>query len=423
VPDEPVDLDDVDLAARSRHGIRHAARGRARPPGGEARHLAGSAAGRILIGAVVAIAVATLIGLVALWPRGSTVPQSAAATSAATTSARVDRIVDFRCPGPAAQRCRWLIADVDGTSTTLTLGPVTVAADVRPGDRIRVLKVVVPAGAEGLDKVEPYAFVGVDRHRSVVALALALAALALVALRGRGLLAVIGVGLSLLLLTTFVVPALLAGRPAILVALVGSLAVMFVTLVLTNGVGAQTLAAALGVSATLLLTSLLAVLASNLASLDGKVSELSTTLSAQTPGLSLQGVVIAGMVIGALGVLADTAVTQASAVMALRRANPLLHARELYRSALTVGRDHLSATIHTLVLAYAGASLPLLLVLNAIHSTVTDSLNYQDTAEPIVATVIGCAGLIAAVPFTTLLAALLISRVPATSLPQVHHAH
>jgi uncharacterized membrane protein len=101
----------------------------------------------------------------------------------------------------------------------------------------------------------------------------------------NGLLAMIGVGLSLLVLTTFVVPALLAGRPAILVALVGSLAVMFVTLVLTNGVGAQTLAAALGIAATLLLTSVLAILASNLAALDGKASELSSTLSAQTPGL------------------------------------------------------------------------------------------------------------------------------------------
>ncbi|MGH2941954.1 MAG: YibE/F family protein [Solirubrobacteraceae bacterium] len=279
-------------------------------------------------------------------------------------------------------------------------------------------------GTEGLDEVEPYAFVGVDRRRSIVMLAIALAGLALLALRWRGLLAVVGVGLSLLLLTTFVVPALLTGRPAILVALVGSLAVMFVTLVLTNGIGAQTLAAALGIAATLLLTSVLAVLASNLAALDGKADELSSTLITQSPALSLQGVVVAGIVIGALGVLADTAVTQASAVMALRRANPRLHAFELYRSALMVGRDHLSATIHTLVLAYAGATLPLLLVLDATGATLTDSVNYQDTAEPIVATVVGCTGLIAAVPLTTLLAALLISRVPIRSLPHGHgHAH
>lgn len=221
---------------------RLARRRRRRSRVGEARHLAGSAAGRVLIGAVISIAVATMIGLVALWPQGGP-RQPAAGASAPTTSARVDRIVDVRCPGPAMQRCRRLIVDIGGKRVPLTLGPVTVASDVHPGDRIRVLKVVLAPGTDDLGTVEPYTFVGVDRHRSVVLLAIVLAALALVALRWRGLLAVIGVGLSLVLLTTFVVPALLAGKPAILVALVGSLAVMFVTLVLTNGVGAQTLAA------------------------------------------------------------------------------------------------------------------------------------------------------------------------------------
>lgn len=395
-----------------------------RPAAGrEARHLAGSPAGRLLIGAVVAIAVATLVGLIALWPHGDTL--SGPVTGATPTlPASVDRVIELRCPGPAGQRCRQLIVDVDGSSTPLSVGPVGTAPDVRVGDSIRVSKIAVPAGTPGFEQAEPYVFAGIDRHRSVVWLAIALGVLALLALRWRGLLAVVGVALSLLLLTMFVVPALLAGSPAILVALIGSLAVMFVTLVLTNGVGAQTLSAALGISATLLLTSGLALFASNLAHLDGKVSEVSGTLLAGNPSLSLQGVVIAGMVIGALGVLADTAVTQASAVMALRRANPLLHAGELYRSALTVGRDHLSATIHTLVLAYAGASLPLLLVLNATQSNVVDALNFQDTAEPIIATVIGCAGLIAAVPLTTALSALLISRVPVASLPHGHsHAH
>lgn len=421
--DEPSNRDGDGRRAPVGPGAPTSSRAARRTAVGEARHLAASGAGKVLIGSVIAIALGTLIGLIALWPHDRDAPQSSS-TSAPTIAAEVQRVVDSRCPGPAKQTCRQLIVDVDGRSETLSLGPVATASGVRPGEQIRVSKIDLPSGTPGLERVEPYTFAGIDRHRSVVLLALALAALALVALRWRGLLAVIGVGLSVLLLTTFVVPALLAGRPAILVALIGSLAVMFVTLVLTNGVGAQTLAAALGISATLLLTSVLAMLASNFATLDGKVSEVSGALTVDNPDLSLQGIVIAGMVIGALGVLADTAVTQASAVMALRRANPRLHARALYRSALTVGRDHLSATIHTLVLAYAGASLPLLLLLNATQTKVTDSLNYQDTAEPIVATVIGCAGLIAAVPLTTGLSALLISRVPAGSLPHGHsHGH
>ena len=148
-------------------------------------------------------------------------------------------------------------------------------------------------------------------------------------------------------------------------------------------------------------------------------------MTQQAAGVSLTGVVLAGMVVGALGVLADTAVTQASAVMALRRANPALDARALYRAASAVGRDHLSATIHTLVLAYVGASLPLLLLLRSSGSSATDALAGQDLAEPIAATLVGCAALVAAVPVTTALAALLTARVPPAALGDAHagHAH
>jgi uncharacterized membrane protein len=129
------------------------------------------------------------------------------------------------------------------------------------------------------------------------------------------------------------------------------------------------------------------------------------------------------MIIGALGVLADTAVTQASAVMALRRANPATTAAGLYHGAFAVGRDHLSATIHTLVLAYAGASLPLLLAIRASGLSFADAVNSETIAEPIVATVIGCAALIAAVPLTTGLASLLVSRLPPQALGHGHAHH
>ncbi|MBN1530361.1 MAG: YibE/F family protein, partial [Thermoleophilaceae bacterium] len=142
---------------------------------------------------------------------------------------------------------------------------------------------------------------------------------------------------------------------------------------------------------------------------------------ARSDTLSIQGVILAAMLIGALGVLADTAVTQASAVMALRRAAPALDVRRLYREAFVVGRDHLTATIHTLVLAYAGASLPLLLVLRSSGTPTGDALNGQSVAEPIVATLVGCFALIAAVPLTTALAAALVARIPAETLPDAHH--
>jgi uncharacterized membrane protein len=129
------------------------------------------------------------------------------------------------------------------------------------------------------------------------------------------------------------------------------------------------------------------------------------------------------MVVGALGVLADNGVTQASAVLALRRANPLLSAMRLYREAFSVGRDHLVAMIHTLVLAYVGAALPLILVLSGANVGLTDAVNSQDVAEAIVTTLVGAIALLASVPLTTGLAAVLVARVPTGALGTDAHGH
>lgn len=194
---------------------------------------------------------------------------------------------------------------------------------------------------------------------------------------------------------------------------------MFITVGLTYGVTPQSAAATL----SLVLAATVGTLAVHAARLDGRSSDLATVLSQVNGRLSLQGIVLAGLVLGALGVLADMAVTQASAVMALRRSNPLLGARRLYQEGFAVGRDHVVATTHTLVLAYAGATLPLLLVLQSARVGTVDGLNVQDLAEPIVATLVGAMALLVSVPLTTGLAALVVSRLPATALPVAGHAH
>jgi uncharacterized membrane protein len=129
------------------------------------------------------------------------------------------------------------------------------------------------------------------------------------------------------------------------------------------------------------------------------------------------------LVLGALGVLADMAVTQASAVMALRRAKPELRTRELFHAAFGVGRDHLVATTHTLVLAYVGATLPLLLALQAAGVNMTDAVNADDVAGPIVATLVGATALLISVPLTTLLASVLVAHIPEQALPDAQDAH
>jgi uncharacterized membrane protein len=220
----------------------------------------------------------------------------------------------------------------------------------------------------------------------------------------------------------FLVPAILDGRPLVLTALVGALAVMVVTILLSHGAGLKSLAAMLGTAGALLLTTLLAVIAVRGADVTGLSSDQATLLLAGIEGqISLQGLVVAGVVIGALGVLDDVTVSQASTVLALRRANPALGFRRLLGEALAVGRDHLGATINTLVLAYAGAALPVLLIFNTAGTPFADAVGREPVAEQIVAMLVGSIGLIAAVPLTTAVAALLASRLPPAAVPDERH--
>ena len=133
-------------------------------------------------------------------------------------------------------------------------------------------------------------------------------------------------------------------------------------------------------------------------------------MQANAGAVSLEGLVLAGIVIGALGVLDDVTVSQASAVMALQRANPAQGFGQLYRGGLTVGRDHVAATVNTLVLAYVGASLPLLLVLSTLGTSWTDGIGTEPVATEIVRGLAGSLGIIAAVPLTTLIACWAVPR-------------
>jgi uncharacterized membrane protein len=392
------------------------------PLGGRELHnLVRTPAGRILVGAVGAIALLTVIGVFALWPRGEDATPSGVAS--ATIPATVQQVIDEPCSPGAAEVCRRIVVEVEGREVTLGLNLTRIAPAVEVGDSVRVTRPGGPDARPASGRTIPYEFAGVDRRTPLLWIALVVAVLAAALLRWRGVLAVAGAGLSLAVLIWFLVPAILSGSPALLVGLVASLAVMFVTLVLTNGLGAQTLAAALGVSATLAVTCLLGWLTIDLVQLGTSADLELHTLSARDSSLSLPGITLAALLVGALGVLADTAVTQASAVMALRRANAGYDRGRLYREAFTIGRDHLSATIHTLVLAYAGASLPLLLVLHASGVTTTDAINNEAIAGPIVATAVGCLALILAVPLATALASLLVASLPRDTLGDGHSHH
>ena len=179
----------------------------------------------------------------------------------------------------------------------------------------------------------------------------------------------------------------------------------------------------LGTAASLLLAAGLAAAFARIAHLSGFSSDESVYLGATQTQLSLQGLLIAGMVIGALGVLVDLTVSQASTVIALRRANRSLGFSGLFRGALEVGHDHIAATVNTLVFAYAGAALPVLLIFAIGGTSFADAVNGEAVAEQVVATLVGSIGLIASMPITTGLAVLLALRMGDRQLRDAHAAH
>jgi uncharacterized membrane protein len=396
------------------------------------RALLETTAGRAVAALAAVLVLCVAVGLVLLWPDGGGARPPAGADPRAILRADVLAVERGGCERLAGPGCRLARLELRsgpqrGARTFLPLAGDRFAPPVEAGDEIRVTRNTGPDGEEvPLDdrSQQPVAFVDFERTTPLLLLLCAFVALVVALGRWHGVRALLGLGLSLAIVVEFLAPALLAGRPLVLTALVGALAVMVVTLVLAHGAGIKSLAAMLGTAAALLLTTLLALVAVRGADVTGLSSEQAALLLAGVEGgLSLQGLVVAGMVIGALGVLDDVTVSQASTVLALRRANPALGAGRLLREALAVGRDHLGATVNTLVLAYAGAALPILLIFNTAGTPFGDAVNREPVAEQVIAMLVGSIGLIAAVPLTTAIAALLAARLPAAALPGEHHAH
>lgn len=374
------------------------------------------------------VAVATLAGVILLWP-GDVETQVAQGVAVETEPATVTKVEEGFCTGLSGQQCQLATATIEGgreegNRIQIQLDAGGFDPDVDPGDKIRVAKTPEPPNSTPAVTGTSYRLYDFERRGSMLVLAGLFVLFVLAFARWRGALSLVGLAASLLVVLLFVVPAILNGKSPLLVAVVGSLAIAFTTIPLAHGWGPKSLAALLGSAATLILTALLAVLFTNLTHLTGLSSEEAIFLQIGAADVSLQGLLLAGMVIGALGVLDDVTISQASTVLALRRANPALGFRRLAGLALEVGRDHVTATVNTLVLAYVGAALPILLLFNATDLGFSEAVNFEVVANEIVATLVGSIGLIAAVPVTTALAALLaLSDEPARFGEQHAHAH
>ncbi|MCB2223908.1 MAG: YibE/F family protein [Actinobacteria bacterium] len=222
--------------------------------------------------------------------------------------------------------------------------------------------------------------------------------------RWRGLAALVGLAASVVILLLFIVPAIIDGRSPVLVALVGASAIAYVALYVAHGFNRMTTVALLGTLAALALTLLLSWVALAAARLSGFAAEESFILTLAGE-IDVGGLILAGVVLGSMGALDDVSVTQASAVWELKLAAPELGWRELFVRSLRVGRDHIASMVNTLLLAYAGAAMPLLLFFVLSNQSLGTVMNTEVVATEVLRTLLGSIGLVAAVPATSWLAA------------------
>lgn len=355
-----------------------------------------------------ALAVLTGAGLAVLWPRGNVGGEVGKLGLVKDVyQARVARVVERPCRGTAGEqevrclRARFLLEQGPdrGETRTIEFARTATTPDLERGDVV-VLNHVRDA-EQGFD------YTYSDRQRRPVLLWLALLfAAAVIALgRWRGLGALVGLGASIFVVLQFVLPSIIHGHSPPLVAIVGASAVAYVALYLANGFRTMTTVALLGTLAALALTVGLATLFTELAQFSGLASEDALLVGLGTSSVDLQGLVLAGMVLGALGALDDVTVTQSSAVAELRLADPSLSRRALYRAGLRIGRDHVASTVNTLALAYAGASLPLLILFSLSGQSLGSVANGEAVAVTLVSALVGSIGLVAGVPISTGLAA------------------
>jgi len=227
--------------------------------------------------------------------------------------------------------------------------------------------------------------------------------------RWKGLGSLISLGFSMVVIIGYVIPHILAGEDPVKVSLIGSVILLVATLYLTYGWNLKTHASAISIMASLLLTGALSLFFVYLTRLNGYGDENAMYLM-QFSSVSIdpRGLLLGGMIIGSLGVLDDLVTSQSAAVVEIHDANPSLGFRLTLQKAMRVGQDHVAATVNTLVLAYTGAALPLLLIFTLGNGSYGYFINSEFLAEEIVRTLVGSVGLIAAVPISTFCATLMI---------------
>jgi uncharacterized membrane protein len=372
----------------------------------------------VLLAVLAPVVAALAIGVVVLWPSsgtGSVTLAGVTGDAPGTTylTGTTLRVKPFDCQGTGATagkaaRCAHLAVKISSgpdreRTVRVDVDPTIVRSGVHPGDRLRLARFRTAAG-----QPPAYAFTDFARTTPLWWLAAAFAVLVVAVARWRGLAALVGLCLSFAVLLKFTIPALLSGESPLAVALVSCGAIMVVLLYLAHGVSIRTTTALIGTLLGLAVCAALGSWAVGATHLTGVASEDDLTLTAVAGQVRLSGLLLAGVVVASLGILNDVTVTQASAVWELRSLDPTASAGRLFSGAMRIGRDHIASTVYTIVFAYAGAALPILLLVVLSNRPTSTLLTSEALAEEIVRTLVGAIGLVLAVPLTTAVGAALV---------------
>ncbi|MGW7564735.1 YibE/F family protein [Streptomyces tendae] len=385
---------------------------------------------KVIAAILIPFAAAVVVGLAVLWPGGAPPHErTGVGFDRQTQQATVTKVVELSCQSVNASGGTPTgdTSTVEGSSAVQQAEGECKRATVRVDtgddkgrtfdeivqpDQSRQLhegQKVVVAYEPSAPKDLQYSVTDINRRLPLALLAGIFALAVVVVGRLRGLMALVSLAISFLLLNFFILPAILQGSNPLVVAVIGSSAIMLIALYLCHGLSARTSVAVLGTLISLLLIGVLGSLFIGWAALTGNTDDNTGLIHGLYPSIDMSGLLLAGVIIGSLGVLDDVTVTQTSAVWELHEANPTMGWRGLYRAGIRIGRDHIASVVNTLVLAYAGAALPLLLLFSIAQSGVGTVANSELVAEEIVRTLVGSIGLVASVPVTTALAALVVS--------------
>lgn len=376
-------------------------------PSGAATPLSAASRGRIakiLAAIVVPMALATIIGLIVLWPRGET-PVGSIPLNDEKSSLVRGKITSVGTTDELGQT--EVQMNVDGIFVPVHVPAEVVASGLSVGDTIQAR--FTPSM---LESGVAYVFVDFERGPAMLALLAVYIAVVLLVAGRKGFMSLLGLGASLLVVGLFMIPALASGTSSLPVVLAGGGAMMFLSIYLAHGVSIRTTTAILGTAFGLVITAGVATWAVDAQNLTGATGDEGAMLSWNLGGMNMRSLLLCGIVLAGLGALNDVTITQVSTIWELHAESPHSSRRRLFMRGMAIGRDHIASTVYTLAFAYVGSALPLLILASLYDRPFLDLLQVAQISEEIARTLAASIGLVLAIPATTAIAAMLAPVAP-----------